>query len=92
MQTEPITRALKTLEDAGIDREQSMATVKAIAEMQQPLLDAINRIEASINDLRIDMVKRDVRLAKRDTWMIVTGTAVALSAIGIFLRSLVIFG
>ncbi|MDE0282461.1 MAG: hypothetical protein OXN16_15530 [Gammaproteobacteria bacterium] len=69
-----------------------MATVKAIAEMQQPLLDAINRIEASINDLRIDMVKRDVRLAKRDTWMIVTGTAVALSAIGIFLRSLVIFG
>ncbi|MDE0713352.1 MAG: hypothetical protein OXI10_00570, partial [Gammaproteobacteria bacterium] len=67
-----------------------MATVKAIAEMQQSLLEAINRLEASINDLRIDMVKRDVRLAKRDTWLIVTGAAVALSAIGIFLRSLVI--
>ena len=47
MQTEPITRALQTLEKAGVDEEKRMATVKAIAEMQRPLLEAIEKLESS---------------------------------------------
>ncbi len=92
MQTEPITRALQTLDKAGVGEEQRMATVKAIAEMQQPLLEAIGKLETSINNLRVDLVKRDVRLARRDTWLIVTGAALAISSLGLFIRLVVNVG
>ena len=73
MQTEPITRALKTLEDAGIEREQSMATVKAIAEMQQPLLQAIEKmgseVESRFEEMDARFEKMDSRFEKMDTRM-----------------------
>ncbi len=73
MQTEPITRALKTLEDAGIEREQSMATVKAIAEMQQPLLQAIEKmgseVESRFEEMDARFEKMDARFEKMESRM-----------------------
>ena len=86
MQTKPITRAQKTLEGAGFSREQSMATVEAIAEMQQPLLEAIGKLDDKLDSIRIEMLQRDVKLAKRDTWLVVTGIAVAFSIFGMLVR------
>ena len=106
MKAETITGAMGTLEEAGIPEEQRMATVKAIAQMQQPLFDAIGNLESkmdarlekmetrfktmesSVTDLRVEMARRDARLAKRDTWLIVTGITLALSTVGMLVRLL----
>ena len=93
MQTEPITRALKTLEDAGIEREQSMATVKAIAEMQQPLLQAIEKMGSEVEsrfekmesrmDARFEKMesKMDVRFEKMESRI----TRLQVTVVGIFI-------
>ncbi len=93
MKTDAITGALSTLEEVGIPEKQRMATVKAIAQMQQPLFDAIGKleskvdtVESSVTDLRVEMARRDARLAKRDTWLIVTGIGIALSTVVMLIR------
>ena len=107
MKAETITGAMGTLEEAGFPEEQRMAIVKAIAEMQQPLFDAIEnlgsrfekleskmddrfeKVKSDITDLRAEVIGRDVRLAKRDTWLIFSGIAVSLSTVGMLIRMLI---
>ena len=79
MQANPIPGVLDTLKEANFDEAQRVAIIKAVTEMQQPILESIediaSKMEASIKDLRSDMdtsIKdlrsdMDTRFEKLDT-------------------------
>ena len=59
MQANPIPGVIDTLKEANFDEAQRVAIIKAVTEMQQPILESIadiaSKMEASIKDLRSDM-------------------------------------
>ena len=89
MQTEPITRALQTLDKVGVGEEQRMATVKAIAEMQSPLLEAIEKmgseVESRFEKMESRFEKMESRMDARFEKMESRITRLQVTVVGIFI-------